>query len=151
MADSTSFAALSGLWKFRDKDYTVPDRRVLKRLPLIDFAICRSMRGGAAFLKRKGMRVNLGGIGRNATDRAVNPSRRGCDFMIRRAVISTRPAARRSIVARRHPIPRGHRSFAALDLSDGTFSPPATERCFIKDGAVPHPGSVVGERPGAAA
>ena len=84
-----TFGALSGLWKFdyQDKDNTIPDRgEVLKRLPLINYRDLEvDERAGTAFLKRKGMRVNLGGIGKGyAVDRAVDIlRRRGLrDFMI---------------------------------------------------------------------
>ena len=84
-----TFAALSGLWKFdhQDKDNTIPDRgEVLKRLPLIDYRdLSVDEAAGTAFLKRNGMRVNLGGIGKGyATDRAAAILRAGGlrDFMI---------------------------------------------------------------------
>src|SRR4029434_2265978 len=69
-----TFAALSGLWKFdnQDKDHRMPDRsKIQKRLPVINYGDVEvDDRAGTAFLKRKGMRVNLGGIGKGyAVDR----------------------------------------------------------------------------------
>src|SRR5438552_5859381 len=63
-----TFGVLSDLWKFdtQDKDNTVPDpEEIRKRLPLINFReLDIDEVAGTAFLKRKGMRVNLGGIGK---------------------------------------------------------------------------------------
>jgi thiamine biosynthesis lipoprotein len=84
-----TFGVLSGLWKFdyQDKDSVIPDRsEVLKRLSLINYRDLEvDDQAGTAFLRRKGMRVNLGGIGKGyAVDRAVEILRqRGLrDFMI---------------------------------------------------------------------
>ena len=140
-----TFAALSGLWKFdyQDKDDTIPDRaEVLKRLPLIGYRdLSVDERAGTAFLKRKGMRVNLGGIGKGyATDRAVEILRaRGLrDFMIQAGgdlYAAGRRGDRPWRVGIRDPRGPADRSFAALDLSDSTFSTSGDyERFFIKDG-----------------
>jgi thiamine biosynthesis lipoprotein len=140
-----TFAALSGLWKFdyQDKDNTIPDRgEVLKRLPLINFRdLSVDERDGTAFLKRKGMRVNLGGIGKGyATDRAAAILRaRGLrDFLIQ-AGGDLYAAGRRGVrpwrVGIRDPRGPADRSFAALDLADSTFSTSGDyERFFMKDG-----------------
>jgi thiamine biosynthesis lipoprotein len=83
-----TFGALSDLWKFdHDQDNTVPDpREVQKRLPLVNYRDLEvDERRGTAMLKRKGMRANLGGIGKGyAVDRAVALLReRGLrDFMV---------------------------------------------------------------------
>jgi thiamine biosynthesis lipoprotein len=140
-----TFAALSGLWKFdyQDKDNTIPDRaEVLKRLPLIDYRdLIVDERAGTAFLKRKGMRVNLGGIGKGyATDRAAAILRaHGLrDFMIQAGgdlYAAGRRGDRPWRVGIRDPRGPADRSFAALDLSDSTFSTSGDyERFFIKDG-----------------
>src|SRR5207248_3371977 len=76
-----TFGALSGLWKFddQDKDDTVPDpKAVAERLPLINYRDLEiDERAGTAFLKRKGMNANLGGIGKGyAVDRAASILRR---------------------------------------------------------------------------
>ena len=140
-----TFAALSGLWKFdyQDKDNTIPDRReVLERLPLINYrALELDDRAGTAFLKRKGMRVNLGGIGKGyATDRAAELLRRlgFHDFMIQAGgdlYVAGRRGDRPWRVGIRDPRGPADRSFAALDLSDSTFSTSGDyERFFMKDG-----------------
>jgi FAD:protein FMN transferase len=140
-----TFAALSGLWKFdyQDKDDTIPDRgEVLKRLPLINYRdLFVDDRAGTAFLKRKGMRVNLGGIGKGyATDRAAAILRaRGLrDFMIQAGgdlYAAGRRGDRPWRVGIRDPRGPADRSFAALDLSDSTFSTSGDyERFFMKDG-----------------
>ena len=73
--------------RYQNKDNTVPDpREVAKRLTLIDYRDLEvDEKAGTAFLRRKGMRVNLGGIGKGyAVDRAVEILRkRGLEnFMI---------------------------------------------------------------------
>ena len=84
-----TFAALSGLWKFdyQDQDNTIPDRNdVLRRLPFINYRDLEvDERVGTAFLRRQGMRANLGGVGKGyAVDRASDILRRRGfhDFMI---------------------------------------------------------------------
>ena len=140
-----TFAALSGLWKFdyQDKDNTIPDRdEVLARLPLINYRDLEvDDRAGTAFLRRKGMRVNLGGIGKGyAVDRAEGLLRqRGFrDFMIQAGgdlYVGGHRGDRPWRLGIRDPRGPADRSFAALDLSDGTFSTSGDyERFFIKDG-----------------
>jgi len=140
-----TFGALSGLWKFddQDKDDSIPDRReVLERLPLINYRdVVLDEAGGTAFLKRKGMRVNLGGIGKGfAVDRAVGILRgRGVrDFMIQAGgdmYVGGRRGDRPWRVGIRDPRGPADRSFAMLDLTDGTFSTSGDyERFFIRDG-----------------
>ena len=140
-----TFAALSGLWKFdnQDKDDRIPDRtEIAKRLPLINYRDVEvDERAGTAFLKRKGMRVNLGGIGKGyAVDRAVDILRRSGlrDFMIQAGgdmyVAGTR-GDRPWRLGIRDPRGPADRSFAMLDLTDGTFSTSGDyERFFMKDG-----------------
>jgi thiamine biosynthesis lipoprotein len=138
-----TFAALSGLWKFdnQDKDGSIPSpAAIAARLPLIDYRALQVDDGaGTAFLSRKGMKVNLGGIGKGyAVDHgaAILRSRGFKDFMIQAGgdlyVAGTR-GDRPWRVAIRDP--RGPAAFAALDLRDGTFSTSGDyERFFIKDG-----------------
>ena len=140
-----TFAALSGLWKFdnQDKDDRIPDRREIeKRLPLINYRDVEvDDQKGTAFLKRKGMRVNLGGIGKGyAVDRSVEILRRSGmrDFMIQAGgdmyVGGTR-GDRPWRLGIRDPRGPADRSFAMLDLTDGTFSTSGDyERFFMKDG-----------------
>src|SRR6185295_8045763 len=62
-----TFGALSGLWKFdHDQDNRIPDPQEVRRhLPLIDYkAVDVDERAGTVFLRREGMRVHLGGIGK---------------------------------------------------------------------------------------
>ena len=140
-----TFGALSGLWKFdyQDKDGTVPARAdVLARLPLINYRdVELDERAGTAYLKRQGMRVNLGGIGKGyAVDRAVGILRaRGfTDFMVQAGgdlYVAGRRGDRPWRLGIRDPRGPADRSFAALDLTDGTFSTSGDyERFFIKDG-----------------
>lgn len=140
-----TFGALSGLWKFdyQDKDDTIPERgEVLKRLALINYRDVEvDDRAGTAFLKRKGMRVNLGGIGKGyAVDRAVEIlRRRGLgDFMIQAGgdmYVGGKRGDRPWRLGIRDPRGPADRSFATLDLSNGTFSTSGDyERFFIKDG-----------------
>jgi thiamine biosynthesis lipoprotein len=140
-----TFGALSGLWKFdnQDKDNTVPARReVLARLPLINYRDLEvDDSAGTAFLKRKGMRANLGGIGKGyAVDRAVDILRRSGlhDFMIQAGgdmyVAGTR-GGRPWRLGIRDPRGPADKSFAMLDVTDATFSTSGDyERFFIKDG-----------------
>lgn len=140
-----TFGALSGLWKFdtQDKDNSVPDRReVLKRLPLVNYRDLEvDDRAGTALLKRKGMRVNLGGIGKGyAVDRSVAILRESGlrDFMIQAGgdmYVGGRRGDRPWRLGIRDPRGPADRSFAMLDLTDGTFSTSGDyERFFMKDG-----------------
>ena len=139
-----TFGALSDLWKFdHDQDNTVPDRaEVLRRLPLIDYrALDVDEEAGTAFLKRKGMRAHLGGIGKGyAVDHAAAILRgRGFrDFMIQAGgdlYVAGHRGDRPWRLGIRDPRGPIDRSFATLDLSDGTFSTSGDyERFFMKDG-----------------
>jgi len=140
-----TFGVLSGLWKFdyQNKDGTIPDRnQVLKRLNLIDYRnLVVDETAGTAFLRREGMVVHLGGIGKGyAVDRARDILREHGfhDFMIQFG--GDMYAAGR---AGDHPWklgiqdPRGpaNRIFATVDVSDSTFSTSGDyERFFIRDG-----------------
>ena len=140
-----TFGALSGLWKFdhQDKDDSIPDRQaVLARLPLVNYRdLDVDDHAGTAFLRRTGMRVNLGGIGKGyAVDRAVSILRtRGLhDFMIQAGgdlYVAGRRGDRPWRVGIRDPRGPADKSFAALDLTDGTFSTSGDyERFFMKNG-----------------
>jgi thiamine biosynthesis lipoprotein len=140
-----TFGALSGLWKFdhQDKDNTIPDRReILARLPLINYRDLEvDDRAGTAFLKRKGMRANLGGIGKGyAVDRAVDILRRSGlrDFMIQAGgdmYVAGQRGDRPWRLGIRDPRGPADKSFAMLELTDGTFSTSGDyERFFMKDG-----------------
>jgi FAD:protein FMN transferase len=144
-----TFAALSGLWKFdyQDKDESIPDRKEIeKRLPLVNYRdVIVDDTAGTAKLRRKGMRINLGGIGKGyAVDRAVDILRRSGvrDFMIQAGgdmyVGGTR-GDRPWRLGIRDPRGPADRIFAALDLADATFSTSGDyERFFMKDGVRYH-------------
>ncbi len=139
-----TFGVLAGLWKFdHDQDNRVPDlREVHARLPLIDYsAVEVDQQAGTAFLKRTGMRVHLGGIGKGyAIDRAVAILRQAGlrDFMVQAGgdlYVSGQRGDRPWRVGIRDPRGPEDRSFAALDLSDATFSTSGDyERAFVLDG-----------------
>jgi thiamine biosynthesis lipoprotein len=140
-----TFAALSGLWKFddQDKDGSIPDRReIQKRLPLINYRDLVVENGaGTALLRRKGMKVNLGGIGKGyAVDRGVDVLRRNGlrDFRIQAGgdmYVGGKRGDRAWRLGIRDPRGPADRIFAALDLTDGTFSTSGDyERFFMKDG-----------------
>jgi thiamine biosynthesis lipoprotein len=144
-AFDVTFGVLSGLWKFdyQDQGAVIPDRsEVLKRLPLINYRDLElDDQAGTAFLRRKGMRVNLGGIGKGyAVDRAVGILRgRGFrNFMIQAGgdmYVAGRRGDRPWRLGIRDPRGPANRSFAELDLSDGTFSTSGDyERFFMKNG-----------------
>ena len=139
-----TFGVLSGLWKFdHDQDNVIPDtREVRRRLPLIDYrAIQIDDVAGTVFLARKGMSMHLGGIGKGyAVDRGARILRqRGIrDFMIQSggdiyvAGLKDGRAWRLGIQDPRGP---ANRTFAELDLTDGTFSTSGDyERYFVKNG-----------------
>jgi thiamine biosynthesis lipoprotein len=139
-----TFGVLSDLWRFdHDQDNRIPDpREVRARLPLIDYrAVEVDPHAGTAFLARQGMRVHLGGIGKGyAVDRAVDIlRRRGVrDFLVQAGgdlfasgVRGDRPWR----LAIRDPRGPPDKSFAALDLSNGTFSTSGDyERAFVQNG-----------------
>jgi thiamine biosynthesis lipoprotein len=140
-----TFAALGDLWKFdtQNKDNTVPDpQEVRKRLALINYRDLEiDERASTAFLKRKGMKVNLGGIGKGyAVDRGVEILRRRGfkDFMIQAGgdlYVAGQRGDRPWRLGIRDPRGPADQIFAAIDLSDGTFSTSGDyERFFMKDG-----------------
>ena len=140
-----TFAALSGLWKFdyQDKDNTIPDRiDVLKRLPLVNYRDLEvDDEAGTAFLKRKGMQVNLGGIGKGyAVDRTVDILRRRGfrNFMIQAGgdlYVAGRRGDRSWRLGIRDPRGPADRSFAEVNLSNSTLSTSGDyERFFMKNG-----------------
>jgi len=139
-----TFGALSGLWKFdQDQDDNIPSRAaVAARLPDVDYtSLDLDAARGTAFLRRPGMRAHLGGIGKGyAVDRAAAILRgRGFrDFMIQSGgdlFVSGRRGDRPWRVGIRDPRGPADRSFAALDLTNSTFSTSGDyERFFIRDG-----------------
>jgi FAD:protein FMN transferase len=139
-----TFGALSGLWKFdHDQDNKVPrPRDVSALLPLVDYRDVEvDAQAGTVRLRRRGMRIHLGGIGKGfAVDRAVALFRaHGIrDFMIQSGgdlYASGRRGDRPWRAGIRDPRGPADRIFAALDLNDETFSTSGDyERFFVKDG-----------------
>jgi thiamine biosynthesis lipoprotein len=139
-----TFGALSDLWRFdHDQDNKLPDMaEVRRRLPLIDYHQLEiDDRAGTAFLRKRGMRAHLGGIGKGyAIDRAIAIlHRRGLkDFLIQ-AGGDLYAAGQKDGQPWRLGIqdPRGSpgRVFATLDVSDATFSTSGDyERFFFDNG-----------------
>jgi len=139
-----TFGALADVWKFdHDQDNTIPDAGAIRRrLPLIDYRQIEIDEGaGTVRVKRRGMRVHLGGIGKGyAVEHAMNIMRRAGlrNFLIQAggdlyaAGLKDGKPWRLGIDDPRGP---GGRSFATVDLSDGTFSTSGDyARSFMKDG-----------------
>jgi len=143
-----TFGALSGLWKFdQDQDDSIPPRAaVVARLPDVDYsALELDPARRTAFLGRRGMRVHLGGIGKGyAVDRgaALLRARGITDFMIQSGgdlFVSGRRGDRPWRLGIRDPRGPADRSFATLDLSNGTFSTSGDyERFFLNNGVRYH-------------
>jgi thiamine biosynthesis lipoprotein len=136
-----TFGALSGVWKFdHDQDDRIPSRREIEaRLPLIGYEQLElDTKANTAFLRRRGMRVHLGGIGKGyAVDRAATMLRsHGInDFMIQAGgdlYASGRRGDRPWRAAIRDP--RGEGLFAAMDFADTTFSTSGDYERFFMDG-----------------
>jgi len=139
-----TFGALSGYWKFdHDQDNSIPDMSIVRGLlPLVDYralVVDESARTG--FLKVKGMRVHLGGIGKGyAIDRGAEIlKRRGLrNFMMRSGgdlYVAGQRGDRPWRLGIRDPRGPEDRSFAAIELSDATFSTSGDyERAFVKNG-----------------
>jgi thiamine biosynthesis lipoprotein len=140
-----TFGVMSGLWKFdyQNKDGTIPAHdEVVRRRKLINYRDLElDERSGTAFLRREGMVVSLGGIGKGyAVDRARDILReRGLrDFMIQFGgdmYVAGRQGDRPWRLGIQDPRAPANRIFAAVELSDSTFSTSGDyERFFIKDG-----------------
>jgi thiamine biosynthesis lipoprotein len=142
-AFDVTFGALNDAWKFdQDQDNSIPSADAIRaRLAFVDYrAIEIDDARGTVFLKRKGMRINLGGIGKGyAVDHAVEIlRRRGVrDFMIQAGgdmYVSGRRGDRPWKLGIADP--RGaHDPFATVELTDSTFSTSGDyERAFVRDG-----------------
>jgi FAD:protein FMN transferase len=140
-----TFGALAGLWKFdyQDRDGTIPDRNdVLRRMKLINYRdLIIDEQSGTAFLQRQGMVAHLGGIGKGyAVDRAKDMlHQRGFhNFMIQFGgdlYVAGRAGNRPWRLGIQDPRGPSNKIFAAVDLSDSTFSTSGDyERYFIRDG-----------------
>ena len=142
-----TFGALSGLWKFdHDQDNVVPTRfaidAVLHLVNWRDLEVNPS--AGTAFLKRRRMRIHLGGIGKGyAVDRAVSMLRdRGfADFLIQSGgdlyAAGTNNGTPWTVGI---ADPRGtHDAFAAVRVQDAAVSTSGDyERSFVKSGVRYH-------------
>ena len=139
-----TFGALSGLWKFdQDQDNQIPRAEDVRRqLPLIDFrAVDVDVAHATVFLRRPGMRMHLGGIGKGyAVDRAAAILRASgvVNFLIQSGGDLYAGGTRGDRPWRsgiRDPRGPADRIFAAMDLRDETFSTSGDyERFFIRDG-----------------
>ena len=143
-----TFGALTDVWKFdHDQDNTIPSADAIRaRLPLIDYRqIDIDDRAGTVFLKRRGMKIHLGGIGKGyAVDHAIGIQRQAGlrDFMIQAGgdlyVGGTKDGHLWRLGINDPRGPQGT-SFATIDLTDSTFSTSGDyARFFIKDGVRYH-------------
>jgi len=143
-----TFGALADVWKFdHDQDNTIPSQEAsAKRLPLIDYRqIEIDERAGTVFLKRKGMKIHLGGIGKGyAVDRALPILRKAGlrDFMIQAGgdlYVGGHKDGRLWRLGINDPRGPEGQSFATIDLTDSTFSTSGDyARFFMKDGVRYH-------------
>jgi FAD:protein FMN transferase len=139
-----TFAALADIWKFdHDQDNRIPALAdITRRLPLVDYsALVIDDQAGTAFLRRKGMRAHLGGIGKGfAVDAGVRllRSRGFSDFMIQSGgdmYVAGRRGDRPWRIGIRDPRGTGDASFAALSITDAAISTSGDyERFFIHEG-----------------
>ncbi len=137
-----TFGALSGLWKFdHDQDNRVPPRaEIAARLPLVDYGLLDvDPAAGTAFLRRAGMRVHMGGIGKGfAVDRAATILRsHGIEDFLVQSGGDLLASGRRGDRPWRGGVrdPRSDGVFAAMDLVNETFSTSGDyERFFIEGG-----------------
>ena len=143
-----TFGALTDVWKFdHDQDNSIPTAEAIRaRLPLIDYRqIEIDDRAGTVFLKRKGMKIHLGGIGKGyAVERALTIVRRAGlqDFMIQAGgdlYVGGHKDGRPWRLGINDPRGPEGKSFATIDLTDSTFSTSGDyARFFIKDGVRYH-------------
>ncbi len=143
-----TFAAMSDLWRFdHDQDNQVPSLAdVAARLPLIDYlALEINVSARTAFLRHRGMKAHLGGIGKGyAVDRGVAILRRHgfVNFMLQSGgdlFSAGRKGDRPWRVGVRDPRGAPDTIVAALELSDQTLSTSGDyERMFVKDGTRYH-------------
>ena len=139
-----TFAALADVWRFdHDIDGRIPTPAdIAARLPLVDHtALVLDAEARTAFLRRPGMRVNLGGIGKGyAVDRAAMLLRaNGLEHFLIQFGGDLYAAGRRGDrpwrVGLQDPRGAADRSFASIDLRDETFSTSGDyERSFMRDG-----------------
>ena len=140
-----TFGVMSGLWRFdyQNQDGRIPDHNeVVRRRALINYRDLEvDERNGVAFLRREGMVVNVGGIGKGyAVDRAraILHDRRFRDFLIQFGgdmYAAGREGDRAWKLGIQDPRGPANRIFATVDVSDSTFSTSGDyARSFLKDG-----------------
>jgi thiamine biosynthesis lipoprotein len=140
-----TWGVLSDLWKFdyQNKDDSIPDpKEVLRRLKLIDYRdVVVDDQAGTAFIKREGMVVNLGGIGKGyAVDRAreILKSRGFHDYMIQFGgdmYVAGRSGDHPWRLGIQDPRGPANKIFAQMDLTDSTFSTSGDyARSFVRNG-----------------
>jgi thiamine biosynthesis lipoprotein len=137
-----TFGTLGDLWRFdQNQDNRIPDRdEIRRRVALIDYEdIAVDERAGTVGLRRPGMTINLGGIGKGyAVDRGVAILReRGLrDFMIQFGgdlYVAGRRGDRPWTIGLQDPRGAPDESFATIELSDETFSTSGDyERFFLQ-------------------
>ncbi len=143
-----TFGALTDVWKFdQDLDESIPtDAQIRQRLTLIDYKqIEIDDKERTVFLRRKGMRIHLGGIGKGyAVDRAIRILRdRGLrDFVVQAGgdlYVGGQPGDRPWKLGIADPRNAGGAPFATVELRDSTLSTSGDyERFFIKNGVRYH-------------
>ena len=140
-----TFGVMSGLWRFdyQNQDGRIPDHNeVVRRRALINYRDLEvDERNGVAFLRREGMVVNVGGIGKGyAVDRAraILHDRRFRDFLIQFGgdmYAAGHDGDRAWKLGIQDPRGPANRIFATVDVSDSTFSTSGDyARSFLKDG-----------------
>jgi thiamine biosynthesis lipoprotein len=143
-----TFAALSPFWRFdHDQDNRVPPASdIAAALSLIDYRQLEvNVPARTVFLRRDGMRIHLGGIGKGyAVDRGAAILRRHgiANFMIQSGgdlYVAGRRGDRPWQIAIQDPRGAPDRVIAALALSDLTVSTSGDyERAFVQDGVRYH-------------
>jgi thiamine biosynthesis lipoprotein len=140
--------AFGGLWKFdQDMDGTLPDpAEVKKRLALVGYRnLVLDKKRRSVFLKKKDMRITLGGIAKGyAVDRCVKIlyDLGFTNFMVQAGgdmFIAGKKGAKPWIVAVRDPRGKPGAQFASMPIEDHSFSTSGDyERGFVKDGVRYH-------------
>jgi thiamine biosynthesis lipoprotein len=139
-----TFGPLSGLWRFdHDQDDVMPDpAAIAAKLPLIGWEdLVVDSAAGTAQLRRKGMSVHLGGIGKGyAVDHGAAILRRhGIEnFLIQSGgdmYVGGHPEGRAWRLGIQDPRGPADTPFAVVELSNATFSTSGDyERFFMKHG-----------------
>ncbi len=139
-----TFGPLSGLWRFdHDQDGVIPDPAVVAaRVRFVGWEdLVVDAAAGTGLLRRKGMGVHLGGIGKGyAVDHGAAILRRHGfgNFLIQSGgdmYVGGQPEGRPWRLGIQDPRGPADTPFAVVELTDATFSTSGDyERYFIKDG-----------------